>query len=101
MNSIIKIVLAILFFVCLLEMPYGYFQLVRFVALVGFAILAYNSNEQGQKTEAIIYVCLAILFQPLVKIALGRELWNVVDVIVGIGLIASIFIKQKPAKFEP
>ncbi len=101
MNNVIKIVLAILFFVCLLEMPYGYFQLVRFVALVGFAILAYNSNEQGQKTEAIIYVCLAILFQPLIKIALGRELWNVVDVIVGIGLIASIFIKQKPAKFEP
>jgi hypothetical protein len=98
MNSIIKIVLAILFFVCLLEMPYGYFQLVRFVALVGFAILAYNSNKQGQKTEAIIYVCLAILFQPLIKIALGRELWNVVDVIVGIGLVVSIFISPKSSK---
>lgn len=82
-------------------MPYGYYQLVRFSALVGFAILAYAAFEQGQKTETIIYVCLAILFQPLIKIALGRELWNVVDVIVGIGLIASIFIKQKPAKFEP
>jgi integrase/recombinase XerD len=35
------------------------------------------------------------------KVALGRELWNVVDVIVGFGLIASIFIQQKPAKFEP
>ena len=76
-------------------MPYGYFQLVRFVALAGFAILAYKANEQGQKTEAIIYVCLAILFQPLIKIALGRQLWNVVDVIVGVGLIASIFIKPK------
>ena len=82
-------------------MPYGYYQLVRFAALIGFAILAYTANEQGQKTEAIVYVCLAILFQPLFKIALGRELWNVVDVIVGIGLIASIFIKHKPAKFEP
>lgn len=82
-------------------MPYGYYQLVRFLAMVGFSVLAYNANEQGQKTGAIIYVCLAILFQPLIKIALGRELWNIVDVIVGIGLIASIFIKQKPAKFEP
>jgi hypothetical protein len=44
---------------------------------------------------------LAILFQSFFKIALSSELWNVVDVIVGIGLIASIFIKQKPAKFEP
>lgn len=74
-------------------MPYGYYQLVRFMALVGFTILAYKVNEQGQKVEAIIYVCLAILFQPLIKIALGREIWNVVDVAVGIGLIVSIFIR--------
>ena len=96
MDKIIKIILAILFFVCLLNMPYGYFQLVRFSALVGFAILAYNSNKQGYKIEAIIYVFLAILFQPLIKIALGREIWNVVDVIVGIALVASIFIKRRP-----
>lgn len=69
----LKIALAVLFFLCLLDMPYGFYQLVRFVALAGFAILAYKANEQGQKTEAIIYVCLAILFQPLIKIALGRE----------------------------
>lgn len=93
MNNPIKIVLAILFFLCLADMPYGYYQLVRFVALVGFAILAYKANDQGQKTEAIIYVCLAILFQPLIKIALGREIWNVADVIVGVGLIISIFIR--------
>ncbi len=96
MPTLIKLILAVLFFVCLLDMPYGYYQLVRFAALIGFAILAYTANEQGQKTEAIVYVCLAILFQPLIKIALGREIWNVVDVLVGIGLIASIFIKRKP-----
>lgn len=72
-------------------MPYGYYQLVRFVALVGFAILAYKANEQGQKTEAIIYVCLAILFQPLVKLALGRQIWNIVDVVVGVALLVSLF----------
>ena len=92
---LLKVILAILFFVCLFDMPYVYFQLVRFAAFVGFAILAYNANEQGHKREVIIYVCLAILFQPLIKIALGRVVWNVVDVIVGIGLIASLFIKPK------
>ena len=89
----IKISLTILFLLCLLDMPYGYFQIVRFAALVGFAILAYNANEQGNKREVIIYVCLAILFQPLIKIALGRQLWNIIDVIVGIGLIVSIFMR--------
>jgi len=94
LNNGIKIILAILFFICLADMPYGYYQLVRFLAMVGFSILAYNANEQGLKTEAIIYVCLAILFQPFIKIALGRELWNIIDVIVGISLILSIFKRQ-------
>ncbi len=93
--TILKITLSILFFLCLLDMPYGFYQIVRFVALVGFAILAYNANEQANKTEMIIYVCLAILFQPLIKISLGREIWNVVDVMVGIGLIVTIFWKRK------
>jgi hypothetical protein len=79
-------------------MPYGYFQLVRFAALVGFSILAYQANIQEKQVEVVIYVALALLFQPFFKIALGRALWNIVDVIVAIGLIISLFIKPKPQK---
>ena len=95
MDKIIKIVLAVLFFICLADMPYGYYQLVRFAGLIGFAILAYQANEKGKQTEMIICCGLALLFQPFFKIALGREIWNVVDVIVGIGILISIFIKHK------
>jgi len=91
----IKITLAILFFICLAKIPYGYFQFIRFASLIGFGTLAYVANEDGAKTETIIYVVLAILFQPLIKIQFGREIWNIVDLIVGIGLIVSIFIKRK------
>ncbi|MBN2682919.1 MAG: hypothetical protein JXR58_10455 [Bacteroidales bacterium] len=95
MNNLIKIILSILFFLCLIDMPYGYYQLVRFIALVGFVILAYQSNLEGRQIEMIIYIGLALLFQPIYKITLGRELWNIVDVVVGIALILSIFIKPK------
>ena len=92
--TIIKIVLAIVLFLCLLDMPYGFYQLVRFMALIGFGILAYKANEQNKNTEMIVYGGLALLFQPFFKIALGREIWNIVDVIVGIGLIASLIISN-------
>lgn len=95
MQNGIKIILAILFFLCLLEMPYGYFQFVRFAGLVGFAILAYQANLQGRQTEMFIYIGLAIIFQPLIKISFGRQIWNVIDVVVGIGLILSIFMMPK------
>jgi hypothetical protein len=95
MEKIIKIGLAILMFGCLLDMPYGYFQFVRFAALVGFGILAYQANQQEKRTETIVYGVLALLFQPFFKVSLGREIWNVVDVIVGIGLLLSLFKKHK------
>lgn len=79
-------------------MPYGYYQFVRLVGFVGFVILAYKSYEQSRQTEMIIYGALALLFQPFFKIALGRELWNILDVIVGIALIISIFLKSKTNK---
>ncbi len=94
LQAIIKIVLSVLFFLCLLDMPYGFYQLVRIIALIGFGILAYKANEENKNTEMIIYVGLALLFQPFFKIALGREMWNIVDVIVGIGLIASLFMNR-------
>lgn len=95
MDKAVKIILAILFFICLADLPYGFYQFVRFAALVGFAILAYQASDKEHKTEMIIYICLAVLFQPLIKISLGREFWNVVDVIVGLALLVSIFIKPK------
>jgi hypothetical protein len=95
MDKIIKVVLSVLFFLCLLEMPYGFYQFVRFAGLIGFAILAYQANQQGRQTEMIIYGGLALLFQPFFKVALGRQMWNIVDVIVGVGLLFTIFIKNK------
>ena len=76
-------------------MPYGFFMLVRFAALVGFAILAYEASKNKNETAKIIFISMAILFQPFFKIPLGRTIWNVVDVIVAIGLLASIVVKQK------
>ena len=95
MDKAIKVILAILFFLCLADLPYGYYQFVRFAGLVGFGILAYQANEEGRQTEMIIYGGLALLFQPFFKIALGREIWNIVDVIVGLGLLASIYLRPK------
>lgn len=90
MINILKLILAILFFGCLIDFPYGFYQFVRFAAMVGFAYLAYSANEASKKNEAFVFIGLAILFQPFIKIALGRTLWNIVDVVVGIGLLLSL-----------
>jgi hypothetical protein len=78
-------------------MPYGYYQATRFIGMIGFLLLAYSNYERNKSLNStvIIYLALVLLFQPFIKVALGRTIWNIVDVVISIGLIISIFIKPK------
>ncbi len=80
--------------ICLLDMPYSYYEAVRFIALVAFGFLAYLENKKENNGLAVAFVILALLFQPFFKVALGRSLWNIVDVIVAVGLIVSIYNRK-------
>jgi uncharacterized protein (DUF58 family) len=71
---LLKIVLALLLFLCLLPMPYGYYELVRWAAMLGFAFLAYQAYERKDNILLIVFIGLALLFQPFAKLSLGREL---------------------------
>lgn len=93
----IKIVLAALLIICLFKMPYGYYQFVRYTVMLGFAYLAFSRNSTKNENEVFLYIGLSLLFQPFIKIALGRTLWNIVDVIVGLGLLLS-FTNRKDIK---
>ena len=95
MKNIIYIVVSVMLLLCLADMPYGYFQLVRFVAMASFAYFSYSFFKAEKKGLGITFAALAILFQPFFKIALGRVMWNVVDVVVAIGLICLFAINKK------
>ncbi len=98
MEKTLKIILAILLLLCLADMPYGFYQLVRFTAMAGFAYLAFKANESGNNNQAIIFILLALLFQPFAKVALGRTLWNIVDVVVAVWLLASLSSSDQDSK---
>lgn len=93
MKYIIPILTALLF-LCLADMPYGYYQLVRFVAMVAFGWMAIEYASKDQRGLAYTFGALALLFQPFFKIALGRSLWNVVDVVVGVCLLI-LWLKER------
>ena len=86
-KPILKLVIAILLLLCLADMPYGFYTLVRFVSAFAFAYISYDYFKSKKDGLGFIFAALALLFQPFFKIALGRTIWNIVDVIVAIGLI--------------
>jgi len=92
------LILAALMLLCLAPMPYGYFQLVRFLSTIFFGVMAYRYYKWNRERLAYTFGILALLFQPFYKIALGRMVWNVIDVIVAIGLIVLFVYDWKNGK---
>lgn len=90
----IKSTLSILFLVCLLDMPYGYYEFVRFTGMISFCMLAFE-NYQKNQMWFVIWISSALLINPFLKIALGRDLWNIVDVIWVVLLVVSIFLNKR------
>jgi len=78
-------------------MPYGYYQFVRVAATAGFAFLAYKAFSSQKTDTGVVFVILAVLFQPFFKIALGKNAWHLVDIIVAI-LLLFMFFYNKPKK---
>ena len=92
------LILAVFLLLCLAPMPYGFYQLIRFVAMVLFAVFAYIYWGKDSKPLAVTFGALALLFQPFLKIVLGRVMWNIVDVLVALGLIMPFFYERKSEK---
>jgi len=63
--------------------------------MVLFVVFAYNYWIKDIKPLAITFGALALLFQPFIKIALGRAMWNVTDVVVALGLIGLYLYEKK------
>ena len=94
----VYLILAAMMLLCLAPMPYGYYMLVRFVAMVVFCLMAYRYYSRNKAIAACVFGVLALLFQPIYKIALGRMLWNMVDVLVAALLIALFFLERRLEK---
>lgn len=88
-NSL-KIVLAVILFICVLDMPYGYYQFVRIAMTFGFSYLAYSANKLNRDNEFIPYIVAVMVFQPFAIVHLNKTTWNVIDVIAGVALLLTI-----------
>ena len=95
MKPIVKLIVAILLILCLANMPYGFYTLVRFVAACAFAYFSYDYFKAKKDGLGFTFAALAVLFQPFIKLALGRFIWNIVDVIVAVGLVYLVVMAFK------
>lgn len=76
---------------CLIDgLPYGYFQILRWVVFGVCGYRAYLAYTMNNKTWLWILGCSAVLFNPIAPIHLDREIWAVLDVIMAVILLITL-----------
>ena len=84
--SIILLVLSIF------PWPYGYYTILRLVVCLTAALLAWMSYKKQQIQWIWIMVFIAVVFNPVIVVHFGKELWNTIDLITAI--VFGIYLKK-------
>jgi hypothetical protein len=88
--SIIMLLLAIPTF-----WPYGYYVLLRWVVSISAVFLVWAAYDLKKTFWVVLMGMVAILFNPLIPIHLDKETWVVIDLVVAVLFVVSMF-KIKP-----
>lgn len=61
------------------RMPYGFYTLLKVLCCAGFGYLAYKAHDRKLDAWMWIFGVVAIVYNPFIKVHLGREIWSVVN----------------------
>lgn len=67
---------------------YGYYILLKLVVCGGCVFLAANAYDDGRKHLVWFLGGLAVIYNPIIRFPLGRELWMAINILTIIVLIA-------------
>ena len=69
-------------------MPYGYYTLLRLVLSLFSGFYVYKYYLKENYVVSFISGFILLFFQPICPVYLSREIWNVIDILVAIFIIA-------------
>jgi len=93
------IIIALLFWALMPFNPYGYYIFLRIVCFLAFGYLSYESYVSQKIPWLIVYLLLAILYNPIIKIYLDREIWSAINII-SATIVGLSMIKKRDLKNE-
>ena len=76
--------------------PYGYYILLRWVCCGIFAYLAFQALELEKQSWVWTLGITAVIYNPIFRIHLNRELWSVINVVtIGIAIVSIFALRTK------
>lgn len=86
---------AVLFAALLPGLPYGYFQILRWVVCACALFGVRRAMEKEHHSWTTLLAATAVLFNPILPIHLSREIWIPIDLGVGIMFLCATGLYRK------
>jgi presenilin-like A22 family membrane protease len=83
------------------ENPYSYYILLRWVCCAAFAYLAFQALAQEKKGFVWVLVVTALVYNPVIRVHLTREIWSVINVATIAMAVASVFVLKAESGNSP
>ena len=77
----------IMLFGAIAEWPYGYYTFLRWITCITSILVAFQAFEKNIDWAKVVFIVIAILFNPLAPIYLSRSIWIPLDIVTAIFFI--------------
>jgi len=94
------VIAAIILLIGIFPLPYGYFQVLRWIVCGISILLVYLAYSYKKLWIAAIFGVIAILFNPFFTIHFEKNIWQWIDFVCGAVFITSIFLLRVPVDSE-
>jgi len=74
------------------ENPYGYYILLRWVCCAIFVYLTFQAIAQEKQGWVWFFGVTALIYNPIIRVHMTREIWSIVNVATIVVAGASIFV---------
>jgi len=77
--------------------PYGYYILLRWVCCAVFTYLAIKAREQNKEGWIWVLGIIAVIYNPVIRVHLTREIWSVINVATVVIAVTSVLVLDAPS----
>lgn len=82
----------------LLNLPYGYYQLLRIIVSACAVWVAYKAFQRHQWIPAWVFLAITILVNPIAKIHMERETHAIFNIVTAILFLGEMYRQGRLAK---
>jgi hypothetical protein len=84
-----------LLFVATSQQSMPFYKFLRPIVFIASIYFAYESFRTGQRKWTIAYGVIALVFNPIMKVYLNKEVWQIIDVVTALAIFISLFASKQ------